>query len=64
MKKTLDEFFDELELLKKAAEAIAEKNLKMRDLLTRMLDPEEFGHAVSNEVRAEIRKVLRSSQTS
>lgn len=60
---TLDQLFDELDLLKRAAQSIAEQNLRMRDLLTRMLDPEDLGYAVSNEVRAEIKKVVRRAHS-
>jgi len=50
---------NDLKALQEAAKAIAERNLRMRDLLMRMLDPEDLGHAVTNEVRDIIRAELR-----
>lgn len=49
---------NDLKALQEAAKAIAERNLRMRDLLMRMLDPEDLGWAVSQEVRREIRAVI------
>ena len=37
--------------VEQAAEAIAMHNVKLRCLLLRMIDPEDLGHAVSEEVR-------------
>jgi len=50
---------NDLKALQEAATAIAERNLRMRDLLMRMLDPEDLGYAVSDEVRDLIRTELR-----
>jgi hypothetical protein len=41
-----------------AAEAIAMHNIKLRCLLLRMIDPEDLGHAVSEEVRELISQAL------
>ena len=49
---------NDLKALQEAAKAIAERDLRMRDLLMRMLDPDDLGYAVSEEVRREIRTVL------
>ena len=38
-------------MLEAAAEAITMHNVQMRSFLLRLLDPEDFGHAVSAEVR-------------
>lgn len=34
-----------------AAERIADHNIRLRSFLLRLLDPEDLGHAVTNEVR-------------
>ena len=41
-----------------AAEAIAMHNVKLRCLLLRLIDPEDLGHAVSEEVRVLICQIL------
>lgn len=55
---TQQEAENDLRALEAAATAIAERNLAMRDLLMRMLDPDDLGYAVGKEVRREIRTVL------
>ncbi len=37
--------------IEKAAQAIAMENVLLRCFLLRLLDPEDLGHAVTNEVR-------------
>lgn len=39
------------EALERAAEHITMHNVKMRVFLLRLVDPEDLGHAVTNEVR-------------
>lgn len=34
-----------------AAERITDHNIRLRSFLLRLLDPEDLGHAVTNEVR-------------
>ncbi len=46
-----------------AAEAIAMHNVKLRCLLLRMIDPEDLGHAVSEEVRELISQALVRPRT-
>jgi hypothetical protein len=46
-----------------AAEAIAMHNVKLRCLLLRMIDPEDLGHAVSEEVRHLISDALVRPRT-
>ncbi len=42
---------DYLEAIERAAERLADHNVRLRTFLLRMLDPEDLGHAVSQEVR-------------
>lgn len=49
--------------IEKAAEVISQHNIELRCLLLRLIDPDDFGHAVSNEVRMEIVRMLNSSKT-
>jgi len=37
--------------IERAAERITEHNIKLRSFLLRLIDPEDLGHAVTNEVR-------------
>jgi HSP90 family molecular chaperone len=46
-----------------AAEAIAERNVELRSFLLRLLDPEDFGWAVSGEVRRAVRELLNVPKT-
>ena len=41
----------DIETLRAAAERIAAHNVALRSFLLRLLDPEDLGHAVSQEVR-------------
>jgi hypothetical protein len=41
---------------------LVEKYCKRTELLLRMLDPEDYGHLVPFEVRAEIQRVLHMTQ--
>lgn len=41
-----------------AAEAIAARNVTLRAFILRLLDPEDFGHAVTPEVRQAARAAL------
>lgn len=50
-KTALDKLFEEIDNLQK-------QNCKMQKLIQRMLDPEDFGYAVSEEVRDSIRRVI------
>lgn len=42
-----------------AAERITDHNIKLRTFLLRLLDPEDLGHAVTNEVRALARDLVK-----
>ncbi len=44
--------------LEMAAEAIALRNVELRVLLLRLIDPEDLGHAVNGEVRQLIAQKL------
>jgi hypothetical protein len=44
--------------LERAAERITDHNVAMRSFLLRMLDPEDLGLAVTNEVRELARKLV------
>lgn len=46
-----------------AAEAIAMHNVRLRCLLMRLIDPEDLGHAVSEEVRQLISQALVRPRT-
>lgn len=49
-----------------AAERITDHNIRMRSFLLRLLDPEDLGHAVTNEVRdlaSELVKTPRLEKT-
>lgn len=46
-----------------AAQAIAMHNVKLRALLLRLLDPEDLGNAVSQEVRSVISQFLIRNRT-
>lgn len=50
-KTALDKLFEEIDNLQ-------QQNCKMHKLIQRMLDPEDFGYAVSEEVRDSIRRVI------
>ena len=50
-KTALDKLFEEIDNLQ-------QQNCKMQKLIQRMLNPEEFGYAVSEEVRDSIRRVI------
>ena len=41
-------------------ERLVDRNMALRGLLIRLLDPEDLGHAVGAEVRALVRETLRS----
>lgn len=41
-----------------AAERITDHNIAMRTFLLRLIDPEDLGHAVTNEVRALANKLV------
>ena len=45
--------------LEKAAERITEHNVAMRVFLLRIIDPEDLGNAVTNEVRALASKLVK-----
>ena len=38
---------------------LVERNVELRAFLLRLLDPEDLGHTVTQEVRAEVRRALR-----
>ena len=42
---------DEIAKIEAAAEQLAERNIALRAFLLRLVDPEDLGHAVTNEVR-------------
>lgn len=42
---------DDLAVLEAAATRLAERNVRLRAFLLRLIDPEDLGHAVSPEVR-------------
>lgn len=44
--------------LENAAQAVAARNVKLRTLLLRLVDPDDLGHAVSEEVRRLITQAL------
>jgi hypothetical protein len=52
----------DIETLRAAAERIAAHNVALRSFLLRLLDPEDLGHAVSQEVRTKTTSLL-SMQT-
>lgn len=45
--------------LELAAERITDHNVAMRSFLMRLIDPEDLGHAVTNEVRALACKLVK-----
>ena len=47
--------------LEQAAERIAGYNVRLRSFLLELTDPEQFGHAVSDEVRARATALLTNS---
>ncbi len=48
----------DIETLRLAAERIAAHNVALRSFLLRLLDPEDLGHAVSQEVRQKATSLL------
>ena len=44
--------------LERAAERIADHNVRLRAFLLRLLEPEDLGHAVTREVRQLARELL------
>ena len=48
--------------IEKAAESIAMDNVLLRCFLLRLLDPEDLGHAVSEEVRKEALELVVSKR--
>lgn len=48
--------------LMQAAQAIAARNVELRVFLLRLLDPEDLGHAVTQEVREEAHKLLNDKR--
>lgn len=40
-------------------ERLVNRNMELRAFIIRLLDPEDMGHAVSNEVRQAAREALR-----
>ena len=48
--------------IEKAAESIAMDNVLLRYFLLRLLDPEDLGHAVSEEVRKEALELVVSQR--
>jgi hypothetical protein len=52
------EMSDSKQSLERAAERITDHNVAMRSFLLRMLDPEDLGLAVTNEVRELARKLV------
>jgi len=49
--------------LRQAVAGIIDENLRLRDLLHRMLDPEDLGWAVDEAVRKEVRRALSVGRT-
>lgn len=45
--------------IERAAERITDHNVAMRAFLLRIIDPEDLGHAVTNEVRALASKLVK-----
>jgi len=41
-----------------AAQRIADHNVRLRSFLLRLLDPEDLGHAVSDEVRNSAKELI------
>jgi hypothetical protein len=50
---------EQMSELQKAINAIIDRNLQMRDLLHRMLDPEDLGWSVDECTRKEIKRMLQ-----
>ena len=44
--------------LQDAADSIAMRNVQLRSFLLRLLDPDDLGHSVSQEVRDAVQKIL------
>lgn len=44
--------------LQDAADSIAMRNVQLRSFLLRLLDPNDLGHSVTQEVRDAVQKVL------
>ena len=42
---------DDLDAIEAAAARLADRNVKLREFLLRLTDPEDLGHAVTPEVR-------------
>jgi hypothetical protein len=49
---------NDIETLRAAAERITAHNVALRSFLLRLLDPEDLGHAVSQEVRSKASTLL------
>lgn len=58
MKHTSQNFEEMLDAAHATAEALADKNVKLRSFLLRLLNPEDLGHAVTGEVRDCARELL------
>jgi hypothetical protein len=43
--------------------AIVAQNIALRSFLLRLLDPEDLGHAVTQEVRAEVQRLVLPRST-
>lgn len=48
--------------LARAAERIADHNVRLRSFLLRLLDPEDLGHAVTPEVRERAKELLSNTE--
>jgi len=49
---------DEVEIIRRAAERIADRNVALRSFLLRLLNPDDLGHAVTQEVRTLVSREL------
>ena len=58
MKLTSHTMQEQLASTQAVAEALADKNVRLRSFLLRLLNPEDLGHAVTGEVRDCARELL------
>lgn len=53
----------DIEIMRQAAERIAEHNVQLRSFLLRLLDPDDLGHAVSAEVRSLASRIINMQRS-
>lgn len=51
----------ELDSYKATAESLASKNVMLRCFLLRLLDPDDLGHSINQEVRQLIQQLLNTN---